>query len=400
MDVLELKSATPLAALELKSADNAGDDNGAGENAGVELVTKALDGLRSTVDERFSALESKTADITKLADRVGKLETKLNRPTVTKGDADEQPKIETKAFTIFIRKGREALAADEIKSLRVADDSAGGYLAPEQFVAEIDKNIVQFSPVRSAARVGSTASGSVTLPKRTGRPTAKWVDELETRPATESAYGQVAIVINEMAAYVDVSNKLLEDSAVNIANEVAFDLAEEFGRLEGEAFVLGDGNKKPLGLMSDPGLAFTASGNATSFGVDSLIDIFYALKPFYRQRGVWLMNGKTIAATRKLEFTGGGNVWQPSLALGQPETIMGRPVVECVDMPDVAAGEFPILFGDFASGFRIYDRVAFSLLRDPYSQATSGLTRFHARRRVGAAVTRAEAVRKLKIATA
>ena len=66
-------------------------------------------------------------------------------------------------------------------------------------------------------------------------------------------------------------------------------------------------------------------------------------------------------------------------------------------MPNIGAGTFPVLFGDFASAFRIYDRITLSLLRDPYSQATSGLTRFHARRRVGARVVRAEAVRKLKI---
>jgi HK97 family phage major capsid protein len=68
-------------------------------------------------------------------------------------------------------------------------------------------------------------------------------------------------------------------------------------------------------------------------------------------------------------------------------------------MPDVAGNAYPLAFGDFSTGYRIYDRVALSLLRDPYSQATVGLTRFHARRRVGGAVVRAEAIRKLKIAT-
>lgn len=67
-------------------------------------------------------------------------------------------------------------------------------------------------------------------------------------------------------------------------------------------------------------------------------------------------------------------------------------------MDDIGANKFPIAFGDFASAFRIYDRTALSLLRDPYSVATSGLVRFHARRRVGARVVRAEAIRTLKIA--
>jgi HK97 family phage major capsid protein len=257
----------------------------------------------------------------------------------------------------------------------------GGYLAPAEFSREVDKNIVQFSPIRQAARVGATASGSVIIPRRTGAPTAHWVGETETRTETGSTYGQVEIPVEEIAAYVDVSNKLLEDAAVDIAAEVAFDLAEEFGRIEGVAFVSGDGVKKPSGFMSDANISYTPGGDASAIKADGLIDLYYALKPFYRQRGTWMMNGSTIAAVRKLKDPAtGAYLWQPALAAGTPETLLGRPIVEAVDMPDVSGNAFPIAFGDFASGYRIYDRVALSLLRDPYSVATSGLTRFHARR--------------------
>lgn len=385
--------------IELKGEDDPPEDDA---NA---IVTKALGELTATVEERFKAIETKQGELANLGDRLDKIEVKVNRPGggATKSD-DEQAVLEKKAFTTFLRKGREALGADEIKSLRVSDDSQGGYLAPAEFSREVDKNIVQFSPVRQAARVGSTASGSVIVPRRTGRPTASWVGETEQRSETEAGYGQVEIPIDEIACYVDVSNKLLEDAAVDVAAEVAFDLAEEFGRAEGEAFIAGNGVKKPLGLLSDTGLAYTPSGTAGAIadadgGANGMIDLFYALAPFYRQRGVWMANGKTIAALRKLKDAQKQYLWQSAIAAGQPETFLGRPIVEAVDMPDISAGTFPVLFGDFASAFRIYDRIALSLLRDPYSQATLGLTRFHARRRVGARVVRPEAVRKLKIAT-
>ncbi|RAI43977.1 phage major capsid protein [Rhodoplanes roseus] len=389
-----MENYNPAKLIELKSDDGTGDDPNA-------IVTKALDDLRTTVDERLNAVEAKAADFDKHGKRLDNLETKIARPAVSKGKVDdEQGAFEKKAFGIFLRKGHQALGADEVKSLRVADDSSGGYLAPAQFVAEVDKNIVQFSPIREAARVGSTASGSVLLPKRTGRPTASWVGETEARSSTESAYGQTEIPIDEITCFVDVSNRLLEDSAVNIEAEVGLDLAEEFGRAEGEAFVTGNGAKKPLGILNDPGLSYTPGGDAALIKADGLIDLYYALAPFYRTRGVWMCNGKTLATLRKLKDGQGNYLWQPGLAGGQPDTILGRPVVEAVDMPDIAANAFPVLFGDFASGFRVYDRVAFSLIRDNLTQATLGITRFHARRRVGARVTRSEAIRKLKIATA
>ncbi|MGJ0506167.1 MAG: phage major capsid protein [Methylocystis sp.] len=355
------------------------------------------------IEKKLAELESKTAKIDDLENelkaankRADALELKMQRPGAQQVK-DTREDLEKKAFTAFLRKGREALGADEVKSLQVANDTLGGYLAPADFSAEVDKNLVQFSPVRAAARVGATASGSVIIPRRTGAPTASWVGETDTRSATASAYGQVEIPIDELACYVDVSNRLLEDAAVNIAAEVAFDLAEEFGRAEGAAFVSGTGVKQPLGFMSDTNVLSTNSGAASSITADGMIDLFYALNPAYRMRGVWMANGTTLAALRKLKDGDGQYLWQPGLQAGQPDMFLGRPLIEAVDMPSISAGTYPVCFGDFASAYRIYDRVNISLLRDPYSVATSGLTRFHARRRVGGGVVRAEAIRKLKI---
>jgi HK97 family phage major capsid protein len=381
------------APIELKE-----DDSDAAE---IEVVNKVLDELRASVDTRLKAVETK-ADSSKLVDRLDKLEARLNRPAGTTGTAETKAEneLERKAFTGFLRSGREALVADEVKSLRVADDTSGGYLAPAQFVAEVDKKLVEFSPVRQAARVGTTSAGSVILPKRTGRPTANWVGETEDRTGTESTYGQAEIPVHEAACYVDVSQRLLEDAAVNVEAEVAFDLAEEYGRLEGAAFVNGDGVKKPTGFMADAGIQSTFNGHATDLKADGLIDLLYSLPATYRQRGAWMMNGTTLATVRKLKDGQGNYLWQPAFQSGEPATILGRPVIEAIDMPDIQANAFPIIFGDWATAYRIFDRLALSILRDPYSQATKGLVRFHARRRVGGSVVRAEALRKLKIAVA
>jgi HK97 family phage major capsid protein/HK97 family phage prohead protease len=372
---------------------------------GDPAETPSLDDRVAALETDVAALKSDVAAIRGSTDEASKslkaIETKLARPNVTVKQEDEV-KPERKAFASFLRKGAERMG-EEVKSLVVADDTRGGYLAPPEFSAEVVKGIVEFSPIRQAAKVGSTSSGSVILPKRTGRPTASWVGEDEDRPETGSTYGQVEIPVHEMACYVDVSQRLLEDAAVNVETEVANDLAEEFGRLEGYDLLRGDGVKKPLGLMSASGIAYTPTGNASTLGsapADLLIDFLYGLSPTYRNAGSWMMNGTTLAAIRKLkDGTTGVYLWQPAFAAGQPETILGRPVIEAPDMPDIGSGAEPIIYGDFMRAFRIYDRVAMSVLRDPYTQATRGLVRFHARRRVGAGLVLAEALRKIKCAT-
>lgn len=368
-------------------------------------LTAAVEEIRSAAESGRTAIETR---LTQLATRLDAIDVRTQRPNGNSNQNEDETKaLERRAFTGFLRTGREGMAPDEVRMLRVGDDVKGGYLAPAEFVAEVLKGLVQISPMRQLANVRSIAASSLIRPIRTGRPTAKWVGEVETRTGTESTYGQSETPVHEASCYVDVSQQLLEDAAVNVEAEVASDLAEEFGRLESVAFVNGDGIKKPLGIMNVPGISYTPSGAASDFATtsttvspaDALINLMYAMQPFYRNNGSWLMNGSTLAKVRKFKDAQGQFIWQPSIRDGEPETILGRPVVEAVDMPDVGADTFPIIFGDFTRAYQIVDRVNFALLRDPYSVATSGLVRFHARRRVGGGVLLTEAVRKLKIAT-
>jgi HK97 family phage major capsid protein len=116
----------------------------------------------------------------------------------------------------------------------------------------------------------------------------------------------------------------------------------------------------------------------------------------YRNSGTWAMNSTTLGKLRLLKDGDGRFLWQPSFQLGQPETILGRPVVELPDMPDIAANAFPIVFGDF-SGYRIVDRVGLSILVNPYLLATNGITRIHATRRVGGGVLQPSKFKKLRM---
>jgi HK97 family phage major capsid protein len=381
--------------IELKSDD--------GDSA--DVVTKALGELKASVDGRLKAIETKSVDAAKVTDRLDKLEAKINRPgSDTRAANDNRKierkairKIERKAFTAFIRNGREGMDAEEIKSLIVGDDPRGGYLAPPQISTELITFLTQFSPVRAAARVGQTASPSVILPVRTGITNALWEGEIEPEGESEPAFGQVEIPVFGMKTYTDISVQLLEDSAQNLEAVLNEALAEDFGKKEGTGFVNGTGNKQPRGVMVHPGVGFVPNGDAANLQSDGLITLFHAVPAAYRNNGAWMMNSTTVGAVRKLKTSTGAPLWVDSLALGNPPTILGRPVIEAIDMPDIAGNSFPIVFGDFNQAYRIYDRVGLTLLRDPFTQATNGLVRFHARRRVGGDVVKAEALKKLKI---
>ncbi|WP_245305964.1 phage major capsid protein [Bradyrhizobium sp. LTSP849] len=382
---------TNLLRLETKAEDDSNDIEAAIAklNAAFDTKMTAFTGELKAANDNIAA-EKKRADA---------LELRLNRPGAAAND-NKEPTAETKAFEKFIRRGPEAMG-EEVKSLRVSDNTAGGYLAPDQFNTELDRNVVLFSPVRQVARVLPTGSPAVLWPKRTGGMTASWVGETGPRTETTVTFGQSRYPVFELAAYVDVSNSMLEDSSFDVASLLSFEFGEEFGYEEGKAFVNGASALQPSGFMQDSGIAFTVSGTPTALTADGLLDLYHAVKTPYRANAVWGMNSATLGYVRKLK-DGQGNylLSQSGIANVPITTILGRPVIEMPDMPDIGvAGNFPVIFGDFQQGYRIFDRVSLSVLRDPYSQATNGMTRFHGRRRVAGGVGKVEAIRKLKCST-
>jgi HK97 family phage major capsid protein len=121
----------------------------------------------------------------------------------------------------------------------------------------------------------------------------------------------------------------------------------------------------------------------------------FALKAPLRQGSVWVMNSTTMATVRKFKSADGAFLWQPGIAEGQPNRLLGYPVIEAEDMPDVAAGALPIAFGNFQAGYLIAERNQTTILRDPYSNKP--YVQFYATKRVGGQLLDSDAIKLLKI---
>ena len=378
--------------IELKSA----------EDDATDVVAKGLEDFRNAVDERLKAVETKAAD-TALTARLDKLEAKLNRPAVHTGPV-ETKSAEHNAFFGYARYGDARPDRVELKALTVSTDAAGGYLAPDEFASEILKLTTEFSPIRAYASVMTVSSDKILFPRRTGSVAATWVAETDPRTASQPSFEQIAIENFEMATFTDVSVKLLEDNAYGLEAFLMSEFAERFGMAEGFAFVKGTGVGQPKGLLTATGIAEIKTGvaagfpavSATTNPADVLVKMFHAIPTVHASRGAWLMNRKTLGELRSWKNTAGDYIVNDARE-GGGALLFGRPVIEATDMPDIAAGAYPIMFGDF-SGYRIIDRVGLSVLRDPYSLGTVGQVRFIPRKRVGADVTHPDRFVKLKVA--
>jgi len=330
--------------------------------------------------------------------KIESLETVLARPNAS---ASKDVDIQTKAFGEWLRKGE----VDEMerKALYESDDTLGGFYAPTEYVADLIKSVTEISPIRSIARVRQTDKRGIEIPKRTGQFSASFVAETATRSETTGyTTGMMSIDAHEMYGLVDISQAMLEDSAFNLESEMGTEFAEQFAKLEGTSFVSGNGVGKPLGFTdSTAGVSSTNSGSGSALTANGILDLVYAIKSDYLGNARFVMNRTTFAKLLQLEDGEGQKIFHVGLNLvnGAPSTIAGHPYTLATDMPDIGGSAKPIAFGDFSKAYTIVDRVNLSVMRDPYSQATSGNIRYVARRRVGGTVVLAEAIRLQNISS-
>jgi HK97 family phage major capsid protein len=311
----------------------------------------------------------------------------------------------------YLRKGIET--GLETKAIGSSSDSIGGYAVPKEIDEQIDSTLKAISPIRSIANVVKVGSAGYRKLIASGGTPAGWAGFEAERPETATpTFSEIVPASGELYANPAASQQMLDDAMFDVEAWLAQEIATEFARAEGSAFVGGSGTNQPLGFLSSPTsaaldsvrpigtLQTIATGVSGGFPgtepEDVLIDLVQSLRSPYRQGAVFVMNSSTAAAIRKFKTADGAFLFQPSLAAGQPATLLGYPLMEAEDMPDVAAGSLSIAFGNFKAGYVIAERNATTILRDPYTNKP--YVHFYATKRVGGQVVNSEAIKLLRFA--
>lgn len=430
-------------------------------------LKKTLDDLNSAFaqfkaanDERLKQIEAKgsadpllvakvdkaNAEITKLQDQIRTLETAAARVNaggnaqeaasevrsatrfvammkIERGEKVDEDAVATeadvasyraykKAFNKYLRVGSKALTPDVRNALSVGSDPSGGYFVEPDTTGRIVQLIFESSPIRQIADVQTVSTdayeGVLDLDEAS---TGGWVGEEGARSESNTPeVGKWRIPVAEQYAMPKATQKVLDDSAVDVGSWLEGKVADKLGRIENNAFVLGDGVNKPRGFLTYPAgtpsksawgkIAQLGTGVSGGFAAtnpgDKLIDLVFGLKAFYRNGAQWVMCRATVAEVRKLKDGQGNYLWQPNFGTQQGATLLGYPITEGEDMPAIGANSLSIAFGNFKLGYQIVDRQGVRVLRDPFTAKPYIL--FYSTKRVGGDVVNFEALRILKFA--
>ncbi|MDG9717406.1 phage major capsid protein [Streptomyces sp. DH24] len=257
----------------------------------------------------------------------------------------------------------------ELRAQGVATGAAGGYIVPPAFRAKLIEAQKFYSSMRDVAEVITTETGA-TLPWPTNDDTANVGAILaENSQVTEQ---DVTLGTNDIGAYmytsklVRVSLQLLNDKAFDLESWLAGVLGRRIGRAQNQHFTTGTGTAQPEGVQTNAVVGKTgATGQTTSVTYDDLIDLAHSVDPAYRNSGRvrWMFADGTLAAARKLKDGQNRPLWEPSVQVGVPDSLLGYPYTINQDMPAMAANAKSILFGDFYAGYLIRDVQDVQLLR-------------------------------------
>lgn len=383
-------------------------------------VLTAFEAFKDTNDRRLDEIEAKRSADCLVEDKLARIDADLSQQKSAldrllldqsrPGLGETAP--DNAAWSAYMRQG-DAAPLNEAKSANAGVAGEGGYVVPEETERRIDRMLSAASPIRAIASVRQSGAPVFRKPVSRGGATSGWVSETAARPETDApTLDLIDFPVAELYAMPAATQQLLDDAMVDIDQWLAEEVRDVFAEQESAAFVSGDGVNKPKGFLDYPvevegahswgQLGYVATGVNGGFAAadpaDALIDLVYAPKTAYRAQSRFVMNRASVSAVRRFKDADGNYLWQPSLSEAGTSTLLGYPVTEAEDMPDIGTNSLSIAFGDFNRGYLVVDRQGVEVLRDPYSAKPYVL--FYTTKRVGGGIQDFEAIKVLKFGEA
>ena len=390
-------------------------------NNNYENFMNTWEEFKKTNDERLERIEKKSnvdplteiklAKINESLDeqknKLNRLEASISRPNVSGYELKSETNTEYKsAFMDYIKRGVDTnLANYEKKNLTgmTSDSTYGGYLVLPNIQKIITDRIADTCVMRKICSVQDISTSSLDVIDNTEFSTS-WISETGTVDDTESGVlNKKTIATFDLVAQPKVTQKLLDDSAIDFENWLADQLAQDFAKAEELAFIKGTGatNNQPVGILnyedgtdSNTIERITSSSSENYFTENDVINLYYSLKDEYAKKGSFLMSRNTVQKVRLLkDSVSGAYLWNPALLGSTNDTLLGCPVYQSDMLDSIGASKEVMIFGDFKY-YQIVDRIGIKILRDPYT--AKPFIRFYTTKRIGGDVIRTEAFKILK----
>lgn len=221
-----------------------------------------------------------------------------------------------------------------VKALAEGTGSAGGFLVPDEFRADVIRVAELAGVARREAFVFPVATDQLLLTAANGSVSVSWTGEGQQIPTSDPSFSQPTLTVKKAAGITAMSNELFADSKFPVVRYLAELFGEAIAAAEDEQAFNGPGTVF-YGMLSVPG-GQTKVSTATSykqFTIEELLDLIMLIAPKYRIGAKFYMNHQVFSYIRRLKDDTGNYIVQSPRDATQPSTIWGYPVVEVERMP-------------------------------------------------------------------
>jgi HK97 family phage major capsid protein len=223
---------------------------------------------------------------------------------------------------------------------------------PKSFFDEVFDVARLTFPLDEFGVINTTSGEDLTIPTLTAYSAAGLVAAGGTVAASEPTYSSITLGSYKYGMLIQAASELVTDSGFDLASHLASEAGNGIAYALGSAVTLADGSSKPQGVVPAAGSGITGgTGVSGAFTADNLIDLAYSVDGAVRRLNpVYMANGATIGAMRKLKDGAGNYLYQ----IGQfgpagADTFAGFRVVENPHMADIATSAKSVVFGDLKS---------------------------------------------------
>lgn len=251
-----------------------------------------------------------------------------------------------------------ALARGEVRSLnfekRDVVTSSTGAPVPTSFYDRIMELARYTGPMLEVATIINTAGGeTLQVPRTNAYSTGSVTSEASAIGESDPTFQAfLSLGAFKYSFLTQVSREMIEDAGVDILGYLGTNVGQALGYAVNTALTTGTGTVQPNGIVTSAGSGVTGgTGVSGAFTYDNVVDLIYSADAAARRLpGFAVMgNGKAIATLRKLQDGAGNYVFQPSLAEGTPDRVLGFPLIENPAMADPATSAKSLIAGHMPS---------------------------------------------------
>jgi len=257
-------------------------------------------------------------------------------------------------------------------------DGAGGFLVPEELMANIIVLREQYGVFRRECQVVPMGSDTLNWPRRVGGLTAYFTGENQAATESQASWDNVNLTAKKMAVLTRMSNEIAEDAVISIADWLVSEIAYAFALKEDDTGFNGDGTSTYGGCRGVTQLMIDSSHGGGNYQVSSATLTSLVLKDFTGVMGLlpqyalpgakWYMSQQMFYSCVATVAAGAGGNRLDILTDPVKPRFLGFDVVFAQKMPVATpgSGKIMFLFGDLSKAAAMGERRGVTIKRSDH----------------------------------